>query len=294
MAKIPVASLYEYCKKMLSEKWGYILGTAGVMWTEEKQRKVKEEMASQYGSRWIGHMVTDCSGVMVYIWGKNGKKIDHGSNSIARKFVGQMTKVPMPGYAAFIHKDEDTAKYPDGKGDYSHIGIVAEDGKHVYESQGTKVGFTTTSVSRWHWFAPFKDVNYDVSSDTQQPKGATMENQYTARVNAQKVRVRSGPGKTYSIIRELSDPATVTVMTEADGWSYVMTDSGSGYISSQYLTCVAATPGDAGDDKEVEFAEMDPGESKWCVCIPCSSFKQAQELNDHFNVSFLRQIEFND
>ena len=98
---IPVSELYQYCDKMLAEKWGYIWGTSGIKWTQARQNAVSDDMAKKYGSKWIGHMVSDCSGVMVYIWKQYGLSIAHGSNSIVRKYCGAVSKTPQPGYAAF-------------------------------------------------------------------------------------------------------------------------------------------------------------------------------------------------
>ena len=56
----------------LDNRWGYIWGTAGVMWTQSRQtalEKTTDEnraMSRQYGSKWIGHMVADCSGLFVW------------------------------------------------------------------------------------------------------------------------------------------------------------------------------------------------------------------------------------
>ena len=53
----------------LQNAWGYIWGTAGIMWTEAKQKALEKTtdeeraMGRKYGSKWIGHMVADCSGL---------------------------------------------------------------------------------------------------------------------------------------------------------------------------------------------------------------------------------------
>ena len=106
-AVIPYKKLFPYLQQMLDEEWGYIWGTAGVLWTEEKQKAVENAMAQKYGAKWINHMVTDCSGVMVYIWKQFGLKIPHGSNSIKNQSVGKLQNLPAPGYAAFRVKDDD-------------------------------------------------------------------------------------------------------------------------------------------------------------------------------------------
>ena len=56
----------------LREAWGYIYGTAGIMWTEKLQKSWSQpghknyEQTKAYGAQWIGRMVTDCSGLLCW------------------------------------------------------------------------------------------------------------------------------------------------------------------------------------------------------------------------------------
>ena len=56
-------------RQALDEHWGYIWGTAGEKWTAEKQKELEKTtdanraQGRQYGSKWIGHRVADCSGL---------------------------------------------------------------------------------------------------------------------------------------------------------------------------------------------------------------------------------------
>ena len=102
----------------------------------------------------------DCSGAFVYAFRQLGGSIYHGSNTIARRHVGEMGKTPVPGYAAFRWKKADTAKYPDGRGDFYHIGLVDADGEHVLNAKGAKAGFCRDPLDGWHGFAPLKGVEY--------------------------------------------------------------------------------------------------------------------------------------
>lgn len=215
---------------MLEEKWGYIWGTSGQLWTQTKQDSTDNDMARKYGSKWIGHLVADCSGVMVYIWKQFGLSIYHGSNTIARKYVGQMSSTPQPGYAAFKWK----AGGPDDRGDFYHIGIVDENCKYVYESRSTQDGFRHDSpVSKWNYFAPFSQVEYVGGGD------AEMEPKYFVEVATEsgKLNVRSGPGTSYPILGQLNKGEIVGVCEDFNnGWSYIQdNDGGHGYVSTQYL-----------------------------------------------------------
>lgn len=258
--KIPVQALWDYCEKMLQEEWGYIWGAAGILWTAERQKAASNDMAVKYGSKWIGHYVVDCSGVMVYIWKRYGLSIPHGSNSIARKCVGKMGTRPQPGYAAFIWKPDDTDKYPDGKGNYSHIGIVAKDGETVYEARGTINGFVTSPVSRWDYFAPFNDVDYEGSVEPLPDDGERVF--YRAKVTTKggKLNVRSGPSTDFDVIHQLPNGTVVDVMfVYADkGWAFIDDDGDQGYASMSYLAPVSPSEADKKADDETPAGDQTP------------------------------------
>ena len=228
-----IYDVWSCCHKMLEDKWGYIWGASGQLWTQAKQDSTDNDMARKYGSQWIGHYVADCSGVMVYVWKQFGLSIYHGSNTIARKYVGQMSSTPQPGYAAFKWRSSGG---PDERGDYYHIGIVDEDCKYVYESRSTKDGFRHDSpVSKWQFFAPFNQVEYRGGDEPMEPK-------YFAEVVTEsgKLNIRSGPGTNYPIIGQLNKGVVVGVCEDFDnGWSYIQDhDDGHGYVSTKYLSPV--------------------------------------------------------
>ena len=68
-------------EKAYDEKWGYIWATAGELWTEKKQSNLVKKyssdkdkysnykLSSEYGGKWIGHTVTDCSGLIKLLKG---------------------------------------------------------------------------------------------------------------------------------------------------------------------------------------------------------------------------------
>ena len=257
---IPVSALYTECEKMLRDKWGYIWGTAGIRWTQARQDATENDMAKKYGKRWIGHMVADCSGVMVYIWRQHNMSIYHGSNTIARKYCGEMQGTPAPGYAAFKWKKKDTSKFPDGRGDFYHIGIVSADGQNVYESRGTQTGFVLSAASGWHSFAPFNDVAYE-------PQEAISVEPYRAVVKVEQgtLNMRAGAGTNYPVIFKLPNGTPLTVLVEyPNGWAFVDDDGTQGYVSMKYLERVDEEP----PAEEPEY--------KWGVFIPCDNEQEAR------------------
>lgn len=249
MSKIPVSGLYHYCEMMLRDRWGYIWGTAGIEWTEARQKATENEMAQKYGSRWIGHKVADCSGVMVYIWRQYGLKIPHGSNSILRKYCGKPTTSPHPGYAAF--------KLRNGT-DYYHIGIVSENGQLVYESCGTIMGFRVSSVSEWDWFAPFSDVNYS-GEEEKMPDGEKVTYRAEVVTENSPLNVRSGPGTQYDKIGKLPRGEIVDVMVECpNGWRYIDDDGDQGYVDGRYLKPLPPATAIPDEADKIPADDIDP------------------------------------
>lgn len=265
MSKIPVKALYDNCKMMLAEHWGYIWGTAGVLWTEARQKAVENEMAQKYGSRWIGHYVTDCSGVMVYIWKLYGLKIAHGSNSIKRQSVGPISNLPQAGYAAFKVRD----------GDYYHIGIVGEDGKTVYEAQGTIAGFVTSDVSRWDCFAPFKDVLYEEGVN---PMPDTFLYEAKVTTESGSLRLRSKPDTSSPVLTNIPRGTIIKVYGDEDGWSSVIYNGYAGFCSDKFLTRLDNEP--VKEDK-----------GTWAVIVPCKSQEEAETLASFFNNAIVAEQE---
>ena len=49
---IKVAELIQLFIYALNEKWGYIWGTAGILWTESRQKQKVDYMISKYGADW--------------------------------------------------------------------------------------------------------------------------------------------------------------------------------------------------------------------------------------------------
>lgn len=233
MYTIQVNNLYSKLKMMLQDKWGYIINKSGQVWTAKDQAAATDEMAKKYGSQWIGHHVTDCSGVMVYIWKVYGMKIEHSSNAIARKYVGELSTTPKPGYAAFKwRKDGAPARWQDGKGDYYHIGIVGEDGTTVYEAQGTKAGFVTSKASKWKYFAPFKDVEYgENKKEETKPMRVAIT---TDKVNVRSAAKKTAPRLFYANAGDIGE-----VIGEENGWYHLNIDGRKGWVFGQFTIPVA-------------------------------------------------------
>ena len=153
---ISTQDLTDKCRQALSEKWGYIWGTAGEKWTKEKQAALEKTTDSdkaqgrKYGSKWIGHKVADCSGLFSWAFRQLGGYMYHGSDTMYRKYCaskGELQKgkrtdcaILKPGTAVFVWNGRK----------YSHVGLYVGDGT-VIEAMSTLNGVTTTKVTATKW-----------------------------------------------------------------------------------------------------------------------------------------------
>ena len=159
-------------RQALEDNWGYIWGTSGVKWTAAKQKQLEQTTDSdravsrQYGSKWIGHYVADCSGLFVWAFKQLGSQMYHGSNTMYLKWCnakGELKKgaradggILKPGCAVFVWNGKN----------YSHVGLYVGDGT-VIEAAGTKQGVITSKVSatKWTHWGELKDVSFDGAVD---------------------------------------------------------------------------------------------------------------------------------
>lgn len=109
----------------------------------------------------------DCSGMFVRAYRLQDKRIAHGSNTIWRKHLSQKGRLSSksqlaPGMAVFKWKEQDTAKYPDGEGDFCHIGLVTRVNplRIVHAStEGMKVT-VDSRIGKWTYWGRLKEVAY--------------------------------------------------------------------------------------------------------------------------------------
>lgn len=122
----------------------------------------------------------DCSGLFVKCFKDQGGKIFHGSNTIYRKYCsekGKLTSVDqlLPGMAVFKHKSTDTTKYPDGLGDFYHIGMVTsvKPLRIVQASSVSKKVIVDSKLGKWVYWGWLKDVAKEGSAESSTPAVST-------------------------------------------------------------------------------------------------------------------------
>ena len=154
----------------LDNDWGYIWGTAGVMWTAARQAQLEQttdsdrESGRKYGSKWIGHTVADCSGLFAWAFKMLGGYMYHGSNTMWDKYCtakGELIKGRRddgkelkPGTAIFTHNTTT--------GKRGHVGLYIGNG-WVIEASGTINGVIRSklTISKWVEWGELKGVNYE-------------------------------------------------------------------------------------------------------------------------------------
>jgi len=163
---INAGDLIEKFRLALSEQWGYIWGKSGQIWTQAAQDKATDATIKQYGQKWVGRHVADCSGLFSWAFKQLGGYMYHGSNSMWRDYctkkgplkAGKRTdgEELLPGTAVFTGESEDV---------HGHVGLYVGGG-FVIEAKGTQSGVITSKITdkRWRWWGELKGVQYSQDS----------------------------------------------------------------------------------------------------------------------------------
>lgn len=173
----------------------------------------------------------DCSGAFVWAYKQFDEYIYHGSNRIARKYVGPMVaaKDGQPGYAAFKwrEKGEPDEYVKDGLGDFYHIGLIDEHGAGVYNAKSKSTGFCKDSLDKWDYAAPLLAVDYGINQE-----GYGIVTTLRTQLN-----MRNAPSMSGKVIFKIPKGAVVHVTGEAIGGFFPIIYEGKvGYCSSDYIT----------------------------------------------------------
>ena len=222
--------LAELALEVLPKKWGYIYGTAGVLWTAEKQAEIEKttdesrSASRKYGSKWIGHYVADCSGLVKYLCRQLHVTVPHGSNSIwdgyVRKkgfLVGQ--EIPV---GALVFKVRNN--------DYYHVGIYVGNGE-VVEAQGTRTGVVKSKLSDWSNYALLKELSYP-EQNTDEP--LTPGKAEVDVPNDGTVNIRKSASKDSAKVGTLREGERCEVLSVNGGWAEVEYTM-KGYIMTRFL-----------------------------------------------------------
>ena len=240
---ITTEALIAKFKQALNEEWGYIWGKIHEMWTQSKQNAYAKTYAGdpdrcnscKYGAKWVGHWVTDCSGLFTWAFQQLGGYMYHGSNTMylqycqrkgdlknGRRADGKELK---PGTAVFTYSSKT--------GKRGHVGLYIGDG-WVIEAKGAQYGVVKSRVteSRWVNWGELKGVIYE-GGDTPVPE-PTPEKGY-AIVTGKNLALRDGPSTECKVITRAPTGSKVKIETAPKDWEYVNYDGRKGYMMKEYL-----------------------------------------------------------
>lgn len=222
--------------------WGYIWGTAGVLWTAAKQAALEKTtdadraMGRKYGSKWIGHMVADCSGLFTWAFNQLGGYMYHGSNTMWDRYCtakgelknGKRTdgKELKPGTAVFTYNSKT--------GKRGHVGLYVGNGK-VIEAEGTQAGVTTSKItkSKWVEWGELRGEDYSGDEPGPTPPEPTPP-AGKAIVTGKNVALREGPSTGTRVMIRIAT-GTVVDIAEVTGWTYVKYGSVSGFMMNEFI-----------------------------------------------------------
>lgn len=143
--------LAEIFEEYLEQKWGYVYGAQGELYTPELAEKwlnagrkapngyEREEYFLKLCARWFGTYVADCSGSIIAAIRRYVPNFaDRTANTMKRQFteIGKISTIPeIRGLAVWYS---------------GHIGVYVGNG-NVIEFRGTKYGCVKTALTSRHW-----------------------------------------------------------------------------------------------------------------------------------------------
>lgn len=231
----------------LSIKCGYIWGETWELWSSAKQAEYVRKYSGdsnratscQYGGKWDGHYVTDCSGLFSWAFKQLGGTMYHGSNTMYNSWCtakGKMSggkrtdgKTLVPGTAVFTYNAE--------KKNYGHVGLYIGDG-WVIEAQGTQAGVVKSkvSLSKWKYWGELKGVDYSSGSSGGGDKVVPdVIKKGEAVVTGKQVALRFGPTTKAGIITRVATGKTVEITEIPKDWECVTYEGQTGFMMKDYL-----------------------------------------------------------
>ena len=260
MATIAVADLIAKFQYAIDNNWGYVLGAWHTMWTQALQNQKIQYMINNYGSnwkttgkgdkqyynalncgKWVGHWVTDCSGLFYWAFKELGGYMYHGSNTMWKSYCidkgklsnGKRTdgKELKPGTAVFVCKDGSNR---------SHVGLYIGNGK-VIEASGQSSGVIYSDVTnkKWAEWGELKGVDYSNSNvptptPTPTPEPEKDSNTKSALVIGTRLALREAPSTSANIIMRVNTGERVQLLDDTE-WVKVKYQGKTGYMMSKYL-----------------------------------------------------------
>lgn len=156
---IKASELMTSIRQAYAEKWGYIWGTRGQVWTQKNQDAATRDMTKKHGQKWVGKRVADCSGLIKWAYQQHGGDIYHGSNTMFNECV---ETGPLAGK---VKIRVGTAVFQNTNGKRGHVGVY-NGGGMVIEEHGTQAGIIMSPLATWDEWGILKDS--DVSGELEE------------------------------------------------------------------------------------------------------------------------------
>ena len=256
MAVISAADLIAKFQYAIDNNWGYVLNTWHTMWTQALQDAKVKYMINKYGKdwkttgkgdqqyynalncgKWVGHWVTDCSGLFYWAFKELGGYMYHGSNTMWKSYCVDKGKLSngkrtdgqelKPGTAVFVLKDGTNR---------SHVGLYVGNGK-VIEAAGQSSGVIYSEITNKKWceWGELKGVDYTnvipTSTPTSTPTPSTTK---SAIVIGTRLALREAPSTAANVIMRVNTGERVQLLDDTE-WVKVKYQGKTGYMMSKYL-----------------------------------------------------------
>ena len=183
---IKAQELISKFEQSLAENWGYIYYMKHVTWSEARQKNydvayANDQNAQQsikYGSKWYGHIVTDCSGLFAWWIQQLGGAIAHGSNSIYRNYCSAKGQLKNGKKYGGGDLKPGTAVFTGTADSHGHIGLYVGNG-YVIEAKGAKYGVIKKKITEgsWTYWGELKMIEYEQGGQPE-PEPEPAEEEY--------------------------------------------------------------------------------------------------------------------
>ena len=234
MANIKASDLIAKAQYILDNNWGYIWGQAGALWTQAKQNAATRDSTKQYGQKWVGHYVTDCSGLFYWAFKQLGGYMYHGSNTMYKSYCVSKGKLKNGSRTDGNELKPGTAVFTGTEDNHGHVGLYIGNGE-VIEAQGTQAGVVKSkvSLSKWTFWGELKGVDYDnsIPTSTTEPEDT---NTKSAVVIGTRLALREAPSTNANIIMRVNTGERVQLLDDTS-WVKVKYQGKTGYMMAKYL-----------------------------------------------------------
>lgn len=221
--------------------WGYIYQTHGKIWTAADQKAATRAQTKQYGSQWIGKMVTDCSGLIYWACMELGVKVVWHARYLYTDWCKVKGKLSggkrtdggtlLPGSLVFLQGKEDHIH---------HVGVYIGRNTCV-EAKGTRWGVVTSELSHWDHWGQLKVVDYtgaEELEDMEWKAEETVDTSIYATANNPRtwLNIRTKPSESSSRVNRVQKGTVVKVLDMSNPeWWLIEYNGKTGYASAKYL-----------------------------------------------------------